>query len=95
MDIQIIEWAGSLTGLAGATLVAMNTRVSRYGWLLFLASNALLISFSLLGGHHGLLLMQCGFTLTSVLGIYRTWAQPQHGLDTKLTAHDHRRYFSK
>lgn len=95
MDIQTIEWAGSITGLAGATLLAMNTKISRYGWLFFLASNGLLITFSLLGGHKGLLLMQCGFTLTSLLGIFRTWSNSGNDLSTKLTARDHRRYFTK
>ena len=95
MDIQTIEWAGSITGLIGATLLAMNTKISRYGWVFFLASNGLLITFSLLGGHKGLLLMQCGFTLTSLLGIFRSWGKASSVMETKLTAHDRRRYFGR
>ncbi len=95
MDIQTIEWAGSITGLIGATLLAMNTKISRYGWVFFLASNGLLVTFALLGGHKGLLLMQCGFTLTSLLGIFRSRGKATRDLDTKLTAHDRRRYFSR
>lgn len=94
MDIQTIEWAGSITGLVGATLLALNTKISRYGWVFFLASNGLLITFSLLGGHKGLLLMQCGFTLTSLLGLYRTWGAARDDMSGKLTANDNRRYFS-
>lgn len=93
MDIQLIEWAGSLTGLTGAALLATNTQLSRYGWFFFLDSNALLITFSLLGGHQGLLLMQCGFTLTSLLGIYRTCRPPKGDLGARFSSRDQRRYF--
>ncbi|MFN5095967.1 MAG: nicotinamide mononucleotide transporter [Limnohabitans sp.] len=95
MDIQLIEWAGSFTGLAGAVLLATNSHLSRYGWFLFLASNALLIAFSLLGGHQGLLLMQCGFTLTSLLGIYRSWQPTKDELGSNFSSRNRRRYFGR
>ncbi len=76
MPSELFEIAGSLTGLAGAALLACNVKVSRFGWWLFLASNAFMIAFSIEGGHHWLLLQQVGFTLTSIIGIVRSKPAP-------------------
>lgn len=69
--IDFLEWAGSITGLIGAFLLATNTRVSKYGWLAFLAANFAMIGFAIGIERYGLLLQQLGFLATSVLGIYR------------------------
>lgn len=69
--IDFLEWAGSLSGLLGAFLLATHTRVSRYGWLAFLAANVTMIGFALGIGRYGLLVQQLGFMATSLLGIYR------------------------
>lgn len=90
LDPQALEWAGSLTGLVGAALLALNTRVSRYGWVLFLASNIFFIAFALASDLNGLLLMQCGFTVTSLIGIARSWKPADSDLNL---AARHRRYF--
>ena len=44
--IDQLEWIGSLSGLVGAFLLATHTRVSRYGWLAFLAANLAMIGFA-------------------------------------------------
>ena len=72
MDLQLIEWAGSLTGLAGSALLAANIRISKFGWWLFTVSNLFMIAFSLLNGHNGLLVQQSGFMVTSIVGIIRS-----------------------
>ena len=59
--IDFLEWAGSLSGLLGAFLLATHTRVSRYGWLAFLAANVAMIGFALGIGRYGLLVQQIGF----------------------------------
>ena len=69
--VDWLEWIGSLSGLLGAFLLATHTRVSRYGWLAFLVANLSMGIFALDIHHYGLLLQQVGFTLTSLLGIYR------------------------
>ena len=71
MLIDALEWAGSLLGLLGAFLLATHTRVSRYGWLAFLAANLAMIGFAIGIGRYGLLLQQTRFMFTSLLGIYR------------------------
>lgn len=70
-SILFLEWAGALAGLVGALLLALNNRHSRYGWFGFLLANFLMIGFALAGRHWGLLTQQVGFTLTSLIGIYR------------------------
>ena len=42
----MLEWSGSLLGLVGAFLLATNSRVSRYGWIAFLAANVFMICFA-------------------------------------------------
>lgn len=69
--ITLLEWFGSISGLLGAFLLATHTRVSRYGWLAFLAANVAMIGFAFGIERYGLLVQQLGFMGTSLLGIYR------------------------
>ena len=69
--IDLLEWVGSLTDLAGAFLLATHTRLSRFGWLAFLASNLALIGFFAGIERFGLLVQQLGFTATTLFGLYR------------------------
>lgn len=71
MTLKQIEWLGSLTGLAGAILLAINNDFSGYGFVMFLLSNCFWITFALKTKSYGLLTMQLGFFATSVLGISR------------------------
>ncbi len=66
-----MEWGGCALGLLGALLLSINTRVSRWGWIAFLASNFAWIGYALSTGAYGLLLQQAGFTVTSLIGIRR------------------------
>lgn len=69
--MPLLEWCGAGLGLLGALLLALNTRHSGWGFVAFLASNVCWIAFALMSGTYGLLTMQVGFTLTSLLGVYR------------------------
>ncbi|OAH97331.1 hypothetical protein A1353_23175 [Methylomonas methanica] len=69
--VAVVGWIGSALGLAGSLVLALNTSYSGYGFLAYLGSN-----FAL---YHGvktrtwaLVVMQIGFTVTSVLGL-RNW----------------------
>lgn len=68
---KTVEWIGSILGLVGATLLATNSPVSGYGFVAFLVSNFCWIYFGYKTRAHGLLTMQAGFTLTSLVGIAR------------------------
>lgn len=71
IDPRILEWSGALTGLVGSALLATNSDVSGWGFLAFLVSNLFWIGFGMMHRMHGMLLMQIGFTATSLMGIYR------------------------
>lgn len=69
--LLIVEWSGSATGLMGAALLAANISVSAFGFVAFLVSNLFWIAYAILIRSWGLLVMQVGFTATSVLGLWR------------------------
>lgn len=66
-----VEWLGSLTGLLGAGLLALNNAWSGYGFVAFLISNACWILYGRMARAKGLITMQLGFTATSMIGIWR------------------------
>jgi len=72
MLIDSLEILGSVAGLTGAFLLATNTQISRWGWVLFLVANLALIGFSIGIDRFWLLIQQIGFMATSLLGLYRT-----------------------
>lgn len=69
--MRIVEWFGALTGLFGAGVLALNTSFSGWGFVGFLISNLAWIAYGIMARSWGLVTMQLGFTLTSVVGIYQ------------------------
>jgi len=69
--LELIEWIGCATGLCGAALLALNNRYSGWGFVLFLVSNVAWIYFGLLTHATGMVVMQVGFTATSLMGVWR------------------------
>jgi len=65
----IVEWSGCATGLLGAALLSVHTAFSGYGWILFLLSNCFMGAYGVLIRSKGLIILQAGFTVTSVIGI--------------------------
>jgi len=66
-----LEWIGCGFGAFGALLLATNTRISGWGFIAFLVSNACWIGYGLLQDKPSLIYMQSVMTLTSLLGAYR------------------------
>lgn len=66
-----LPWAGCWLGIVGATLVALNIKISSWGFVFFLFSNVAWIAFALLTSVHSLSTQHFYFSLTSLLGIYR------------------------
>ena len=66
-----VDWFGSITGLAGAAMLASNTAISPYGWVMFFLSNMAWISHGVKTKTWALVLMQSGFIITSTVGIVR------------------------
>ena len=69
--IMFCEWAACATGLLGALLLALNNSYSRWGWVCFMASNLLWISWSISTGAQGLFVNQAGYTITSLIGLFK------------------------
>lgn len=71
--ITFFEWTGSLLGLLGAFLLALNKPgLARFGWLGFILANFAMIVFAVSIHRDGLLLQQAGFLFTSLLGFWRS-----------------------
>jgi hypothetical protein len=68
---QILEWAGALFGVAGNVLVAVNLSVSKWGFVLFLISNAFLITYAFRQKAKGLGTMYVIYSIITAVGIYR------------------------
>ncbi len=71
MLLTILEWAGAIGGAAGALLLAFNNQYSRYGWVLFLVSNACWFSFGWMTGRDSMVFMQIVCTGTTSVGIWK------------------------
>lgn len=81
------QWLGCLTGLAGATLLALNLPLSRWGFVAYFISNLAWIAYGLLAAVPALVLMQLGFLLTTLMGFYRWFRRPARPGDADPTAH--------
>ena len=73
--IAFLEWAGCVTGIIGALLVALNNAWSKWGFFAYLVSNVAWFGFGLYTGAYGLMWMQGAFMVTTLIGIYR-WVLP-------------------
>lgn len=69
--LDALQWAGCATGVTGALLLALNTKHSGWGFVLFLISNGFWTAFGIQTNAPGLITTQIIFTATSLLGIYR------------------------
>ena len=69
--LDALQWAGCATGVAGALLLALNTKHSGWGFVLFLISNGFWTAYGIHTRAPGLVVAQVIFTVTSLLGIYR------------------------
>ena len=65
---KLTAWLGMFTGLLGSALVASGVMLP--GFLAFLASNVAWTAHGVLTRNWPLLIMQAGFTATSLLGVY-------------------------
>lgn len=70
MLLWSLQWGGCLLALTGAVMVASNSRVSRFGFLFFLAGNVAWVSYGILINAPGLVTKELGFTLINMLGVW-------------------------
>lgn len=77
MTVDLLQWAGCVTGVLGSALLAWRSRWSGWGFVVYLFSNALWIVFGVMTNAPGLVVMQCVFTATSVLGVWQWLIAPR------------------
>lgn len=68
-SIVIAGWIGSALGLAGSLLLALHASYSGLGFVAFLGSNAAWFYHGIKTGTWSMVVMQIGFTATSLLGV--------------------------
>ena len=69
--IALAKWTGTIFGVIGAALIAMNLPISGWGFVLFLVSS---ISWTVAGvrmRENSLVLLNVVFTAINLLGVYR------------------------
>jgi len=66
-----MDWIGCYLALFGSILLATNSRYSGWGFVSYLVSNCAWLYYAAASGIVSLVIMQAGFTVTSVIGIYR------------------------
>ena len=78
MNEDLVGWCAALTAMTGAGLLAMRShRWSKWGFVAFLESNVLWITWAIYTGTTHLLVQNLGFTVTSVIGIVNWFRRPQ------------------
>lgn len=76
MSPKFIEWSGAVMGLLGSVMLALKLDISGYGFVAFLISNLCWLAFGFKTRAWGLVTMQAGFTLTSLMGLYNWLIKP-------------------
>ncbi|MFC3110880.1 hypothetical protein ACFQAT_28515 [Undibacterium arcticum] len=69
--MNYFEVIGCIFGLLGALLLALNNRYSGFGFYAFLVSNLAWIGYAIVQSVGGLTIQHIGFSITSLVGIYR------------------------
>lgn len=78
MSAEAFEWTATLLSLVGALMLATNMKGARWAWPVYLVANVCWVGFALSLDNvaWGLILTQLGFTITSLIGIYRCFVKP-------------------
>lgn len=70
-----MDWIGAVFGILGSVVLAHNSRISKYGFVLYLVSNIAWIIYAMVTSQWAILAQTLMFAVISVYGIYRWfWA---------------------
>ena len=69
--LTFLKWTGTLTGVTGALILALNLPFSGWGWVLFATSALTWTIAGIAMRELSLVLLQGGFLVVDLLGIYR------------------------
>lgn len=68
--VGALGWGGTASGLLGATLLAMNSPLSPYGYIFFVISSISLLAWAWLEKISHQALLQAAFTVINLIGVY-------------------------
>lgn len=68
---EVVSWTGCVFGLLGSFLLSNNNRASGWGFAAYLVSNIGWVVFAVATNNVAMLVMQLGFTWTSVRGLVK------------------------
>jgi hypothetical protein len=66
-----LRWAGTLAGVLGALVLAINLPISGWGWLLFTVSSAFWTVAGLVLRDMSLVVLQATFLVVDLIGVWR------------------------
>ena len=69
--LTVAKWTGTVAGIAGAVLIALNVGLVVHGFALFLISSVLWTLAALAQRESSLAVLQGAFTVITVIGIVR------------------------
>ncbi len=76
VSLEMLAWVGSISGAAGAIVLAPRKRYSGWGWVLFLLSNFFWIATAMGRSDLPQLFMQGVLTVTSLVGVWQYLIAP-------------------
>ena len=69
--LAAVKWFGTVTGLVGAAILALNIPISGWGWVLFALSSVSWTTAGLTMRDWSLALLQGGFLIVDLVGVWR------------------------
>lgn len=70
LNINNLQWSGSLFSISAALILAAKYKYEKYCWLLWILSNGILFFYSLILNQYYLLLLQSFFMIINIIGFY-------------------------
>ena len=69
--MTVLKWFGTVTGVAGAMILALNIPISGWGWVLFALSALAWTIAGLVQRETSLVVLQGAFLVVDLIGIWR------------------------
>jgi hypothetical protein len=69
--LTAMKWIGTVAGVVGAAMIALNWGVNLYGYMVFLVSSLLWLAVSLHQRERSLAVLQLAYTIINLIGLYR------------------------
>lgn len=67
----MLKWFGTVTGLVGALILALNIPISGWGWVLFCVSSFAWTVAGTVMREPSIALLQAGFLVVDLIGVWR------------------------